>query len=161
MRKRTKAREIILKILYQWDLSQKEDINLFIQNTFDFEHIKDKEITAFVRKIVQGTLEKREVIDALLSKYTDNWNLNRMAVLDRNILRFSTYELLFMEDIPPKVSINESINLAKKYSLEESGKFVNGVLDKINHSEKFIKNPNIFEEQKKASLSIFPNENPA
>ena len=69
-------------------------------------------------------------------KATENWDLNRMAVIDRCILRFAAYELLYMDDIPPKVSINEAVNIAKKFSQEDSGKFVNGVLDKINHTEK-------------------------
>jgi transcription antitermination factor NusB len=93
------------------------------------------EIRQFSELLVRGTLEKRDEIDALLGKYADNWDLKRMAVIDRNILRFATFELIYMPDIPPKVAINEAVNIAKKYSQEKSGKFVNGVLDKINHSE--------------------------
>ena len=79
--------------------------------------------------------EHLDEIDEKIAKYTENWQLSRMAVVDRNILRFSVYELLFMDDIPPKVTINEAVNVAKKYSQDEAGKFVNGVLDKIHHTE--------------------------
>jgi transcription antitermination factor NusB len=76
------------------------------------------------------------MIDKVISDYATNWELKRMAVTDRNILRFATYELLFMKDIPPKVSINEAIDIAKKYGDRDSGKFVNGILDKINKTER-------------------------
>ena len=75
----------------------------------------------------------------MITEYTTNWQLKRMAVIDRNVLRAATYELLFREDIPPKVSINEAIDVAKKYGDRDSGKFVNGVLDKINRAERLKK----------------------
>jgi len=80
-------------------------------------------------------LEHLDEIDRKITQYAENWQMDRMAAVDRNILRFAVYELIFMDDIPPKVSINEAVNIAKKYSQEESGKFVNGVLDKIHHTE--------------------------
>ena len=70
-------------------------------------------------------------IDELIISYADNWDLNRMAVVDRNILRLAAYEMIHREDIPPIVSINEAVDIAKKFSTEDSGKFVNGILDKI------------------------------
>ena len=133
MRKRTQAREEALKILYLTEL-RKEAVEDLIREHFE-DHEFDEEIQEFTKKLVLGTLEKVDEIDALLKKYADNWDLNRMAVVDRNILRFATYELLFLSDVPPKVSINEAINVAKKYSQEKSGKFVNGILDKISHQE--------------------------
>lgn len=133
MRKRTLARENVLKILYQLNLTgdSAEDIlaRYWQENTFEAE------VREFCERILKGTLENLERIDGVISRYADNWDIKRMAVIDRNILRFATYELLFMGDIPPKVTINEAVNVAKKYSQEESGKFVNGVLDKINHTE--------------------------
>ncbi len=81
------------------------------------------------------TPELKQMIDKIISEYATNWKIQRMAVIDRNVLRFATYELLFMEDIPPKVAINEAIDIAKKYGDKDSGKFVNGILDKINKME--------------------------
>ena len=94
------------------------------------------DIRRFSEELVRGTREHLAEIDEIVARATANWQLNRMAVIDRSILRFATYELLFLADIPPKVTLNEAVNLAKKFSQEESGKFVNGVLDKINHCEK-------------------------
>jgi len=84
---------------------------------------------------VEGTIKNIDKIDNLIQKYALNWELHRMAYVDRNILRFATYELLHLPDVPPKVSINEAIELAKKFGDQESGKFVNGILDKIAHNE--------------------------
>lgn len=95
-----------------------------------------EDVRSFAQMLVLGTLEHLAQIDAVLVKYAENWQLDRMAVIDRSILRFATYEILYREDIPPKVSINEAVNIAKKFSQQDSGKFVNGILDKINHSEK-------------------------
>ena len=76
------------------------------------------------------------MIDKLITTYTTNWQLKRIAVIDRNILRFAVHEPRFREDIPPKVAINEAIDIAKKYGDKDSGKFVNGILDKINKTER-------------------------
>ncbi|MCK4325384.1 transcription antitermination factor NusB, partial [bacterium] len=75
-------------------------------------------------------------IDALLRKHADNWDIGRMASVDRNILRFASYELLFLDEIPPKVTINEAIEIAKKYSTQDSGRFVNGILDTIKDEKR-------------------------
>jgi transcription antitermination factor NusB len=134
MRKRSIARECVLKILYQVEIKKDEPEEVIAQ--FWEDNPVDKEISDFANRIVKGTLAHLEEIDTVLSRHTDNWDLARMAILDRNILRLGAYEILFLEDIPPKVTINESVNIAKKYSQEDSGKFVNGVLDHINHNEK-------------------------
>ena len=134
MRKRTKARECALKILYAVDITNEEPkkcIDVFWQNHEEVE----LQVKTFANSLVLGVCNNSELIDKLISSHTTNWQLKRMAVIDRNILRFATYELLFMEDIPPKVSINEAIDIAKKYGDKDSGKFVNGVLDKINKTE--------------------------
>ena len=94
-----------------------------------------EDVRLFAERIARGTHEHLSEIDRKISEYAENWQLGRMAVVDRNILRFSVYELLFMDDIPPKVAINEAVNIAKKYSQDDAGKFVNGVLDKIHHTE--------------------------
>jgi len=90
------------------------------------------ETKAFANQLVEGTLEHLPQIDALISSHADNWNLKRMAVIDRNILRLGVFELLHRDDVPPKVCINEAIELAKRFGDAESGKFINGVLDAIH-----------------------------
>jgi transcription antitermination factor NusB len=133
MRKRTQAREFALQILYRLDLNPEPVDLLFI--SFWENNPSPPEVREYSERLVHGTLSHLSEIDPLISKYAEHWELHRMAAVDRNILRFATYELLFMDDIPPKVVINESVNIAKKFSQEESGKFVNGILDKINHTE--------------------------
>jgi N utilization substance protein B len=81
-------------------------------------------------------IEKLNQIDEIITSCATNWQIKRMAVVDRNILRLSTYELLFLKDIPPKVSINEAVDIAKKYGDVNSGKFVNGIIDKINKTKR-------------------------
>lgn len=135
MRKRTKAREAALKILYAIDIT-KEDPQKCIDIFWESNDGEEREIKVFANALVSGVSKNKELIDKVISDYTANWQLKRMAVIDRNILRFASYELLFMEDIPPKVAINEAIDIAKKYGDKDSGKFVNGVLDKINKMER-------------------------
>lgn len=134
MRKRTKAREYALQILYAVDITKDETgkcTDLFWEGTNE----SSEQIKSFASELVAGVTDKRGEIDGIISKYATNWQLDRMAVIDRNVLRLATYELLFREDIPPKVSINEAIDIAKKFGGDDSGKFVNGVLDKINKTE--------------------------
>jgi len=88
-------------------------------------------VRTFADKLIRGCLEKRDVLDAKIKEHAQNWDLHRMAVVDRNILRLAVYEMMFREDIPPVVSINEAVDIAKKFSTQDSGKFVNGLLDKI------------------------------
>ena len=131
MRKRTKARENALKMLYAVDITGEEPKKCIDAYWKDNEE-KDAEVKAFANSLVLGTSNKRKEIDKIISERATNWQLERMAVIDRNILRFAAYELLFADEIPPKVTINEAIDIAKRYGDSESGKFVNGVLDKIN-----------------------------
>jgi N utilization substance protein B len=97
------------------------------------EHDCSPQIREFAESLVNGTLEHLNQIDELISQQAINWRLARMAMVDRNILRFSTYEILYRDDIPMKVSINEALEIAKKYSTPESASFINGILDKIAH----------------------------
>ena len=131
MRKRTMARESALKILYAVDIT-KEAPERCINNFWMSQDKMDPEVKDFADGIVLGVCRNISRIDGLVSECATNWELGRMAVIDRNILRFGAYELIFMEDIPPKVAINEAIDIAKKYGDKDSGKFVNGILDKIN-----------------------------
>ena len=133
MRKRTKARECALQVLYQIDITaDKPDISL---KNYWAENDEPDEIMKFAAGMVEGTCRNKQDIDKLITKYAENWTLNRMAVVDRNIMRMAAYELLYCPDTPPKVCINEAVELAKKFGDVESGKFVNGILDRI-HKEK-------------------------
>jgi N utilization substance protein B len=86
---------------------------------------------AFAEDLVAGTLAHREEIDSLIARYAEHWRFSRLALVDRNILRVATYEFLFHKEIPEKVILNEAIEIAKQYGSEDSGRFVNGILDKV------------------------------
>ena len=88
-------------------------------------------VQLFAEPLIRGVIEHREKIDAELQKHAKNWSLQRMAAVDRNVLRLAVFEMLHREDIPPIVSINEAVDIAKKFSTHDSGKFVNGILDQI------------------------------
>ncbi len=133
MRKRTIARECTLKILYQAEITRR-DFHIAFKNFWDNDKPKDKTIFNFNEKLIKGIARKIVDIDQNISKFATNWQLKRMAVIDRNILRIGTFEILFAEKIPPKVAINEAVELAKKYGDTDSSKFVNGILDKIHKS---------------------------
>jgi len=134
MRKRTLARECALKILYRIETS-KESAEESIKDFWSIEHADD-EVKAFTDSLVKGTCKNLAEIDGFISKYADNWDIKRIAVIDKNVLRMGLFQLLYRDDIPPKVSINEAIDLAKKYGDIDSGKFVNGILDKIQKTER-------------------------
>ena len=142
MGKRRKAREVALQLLYQLDVQGEGNPEPHLPE-FWTRHPVDREAREFAEILIRGTKLHEPKIDEMISQYAKNWELDRMAVVDRNILRFSTYELLYVEDVPPKVVINEAVNIAKKFSQEESGKFVNGILDKIAHAEprRKVENP--------------------
>jgi len=133
MRKRTLARECALKILYRIEISR-DSIKASTEDFWSIEE-PEKEVRDFANSIVKGTCKNIAEIDKIISKCADNWDIKRMAVIDKNILRLGIYEILHREDIPPKVSINEAIELAKKYGDVDSGKFVNGILDKVKETE--------------------------
>ena len=130
MRKRTQAREYALQLLYEYDIIKDLPENLTFFWSRQEEPV-DEEVRGFTEELVQGTVRYLKDIDKKVSGYAANWNLNRMAVVDRNVLRLGSFELLYLKDVPAKVSINEAVDLAKKYSGEDSGKFVNGILDRI------------------------------
>ena len=138
MRKRTRSRELALQILYQVDV-RKDNIDEFIadfwENQIASDDTSDDSVMEFSTTLVNGTLKNLVQIDEYITSYAENWQLSRMAVIDRNIMRMGAFELLYLEDMPPKVAINEAVELAKKYGDTESGKFVNGILDKINKKE--------------------------
>lgn len=133
MRKRTQARECALQILYQLDINPGPLDEVF-SSYWEQQPTDSQEVRQFAEALVRGTLEHREAIDKLIREAATNWELERMAAVDRNILRFAAYELLYCKDIPPKVALNEAVNIAKKFSQEDSSKFINGVLDRIHHT---------------------------
>ncbi|MFH1772071.1 MAG: transcription antitermination factor NusB [Candidatus Omnitrophota bacterium] len=133
MRARSKAREAALHLLYRIEISR-EDYNQAFKS-YCQEHDLPADIADFSFILIDGVLKNIKSIDSLIKKYVKNWVIERMAVIDRNILRISCFELLFYEDIPPKVSINEAIELAKRFGDIDSPRFVNGMLDKIYRSE--------------------------
>lgn len=132
MRKRSRSREFALQILYQMDITHDNSEPSLDNFWFRYsEEIIDEEVKQFSSELVRGVAGNLAAIDKKISQYATNWELKRMAVVDRNVLRLSCYELMYRTDIPPKVSINEAVELAKKYSGLEAGKFVNAILDKV------------------------------
>ena len=130
MRNRTKSREYALQMLYQLDIRHTDAAQVLEE--FWQVHEPGSEIKAFANALFTGTMGQLSEIDAMITTHADNWNLKRMAVIDRNILRLGVFELLHMQEAPPKVCINEAIELAKRFGDAESGKFINGILDAIH-----------------------------
>lgn len=128
--KRRRGREYVLQFLFQFDFTgQRPGEEEF--NAFWADKDEDDEVKGFVREILYGTIDNLRDIDETIRKATEHWAIERMSAVDRNILRAATYELLFRKDIPSAVTINEAIEIAKKYSTSESPPFINGVLDRI------------------------------
>jgi N utilization substance protein B len=126
---RRKAREVALQVLFQIDVSQvdtQEAIELFWDNFEAPENVR-----GFSTELISGTQSQRDDIDDLIKSCSENWSLERMSKVDRNILRLAVYELVYCNDIPPKVTINEAIDLGKEYGSENSGSFINGILDAL------------------------------
>jgi N utilization substance protein B len=128
MGSRHHARERALQILFQYDIHGKPGLWL---DLFWKENEATDEVKAFAERLVAGVLEKKKELDTLIGKYATNWKVSRMPIVDRNILRAGVYELLWMDDVPAKVTVNEAIELAKSFGDDEASKFVNGILDKV------------------------------
>jgi len=128
VKKRSRSRELALQFLYMVDLAG-EDPRL--ANEFLRSEERDGETRKFALRLIGGTLEHRAEIDTVIQDVAQNWSISRMAVVDRNVLRLATHELLHCQDIPPKVAINEAIEIGKRYSTQNSGAFINGILDRI------------------------------
>lgn len=129
MRQRRKAREVALQVLYGIDVAQgnlRETMDLFWDN-FD----APEKVKTFSSALVEGTWHNRTQLDALISSCAENWSVERMSIVDRSILRMAVYEFLYCREIPPKVAINEAIDLGKLFGSENSGAFINGVLDAL------------------------------
>jgi N utilization substance protein B len=154
MGQRREARERAVQFLFQHDLNPPEKLDEALDQFWDSQRapaIAEEKARAswgqkadlppatpeelatrrFADALIRGVVEHRPELDERIVQIAQNWNLQRMAVVDRNILRLAIYEMLYRDDIPPVVSINEAVDIAKKFSTEDSGKFVNGLLDKI------------------------------
>jgi N utilization substance protein B len=154
MGKRREARERAVQFLFQHDLNPPEDLEAALKEFWGSQRsaaiAEDKGVATwgqpielpppttdeaavrlFADPLIRGTLEHRDEADTVIKKHAKNWELHRIAAVDRNILRLAIYEMLHRDDIPPVVSINEAVDIAKKFSTQDSGKFVNGILDKV------------------------------
>ncbi len=154
MGKRREARERAVQFLFQQDLSPVDDLPAALDRFWETQRAaviaRDKgaatwgqpvelpppsadevAIRAFADPLIHGALQYRDEADEVIRKHARNWELHRIAAVDRNVLRLAIYEMLHREDIPPVVSINEAVDIAKKFSTQDSGKFVNGILDKV------------------------------
>ena len=129
MGKRHKARELALQILFhlEYNPGNPEDALSLICKNFK----SSKSDRAFSEKLVLGVYESIDRIDKLISHASKNWRMERMSYVDRSILRLGTFEILYMDEVPPKVTIDEAVELGKKFGTEDSGAFINGVLDNI------------------------------
>ena len=129
MGKRRKAREIALQFLYSWDIGGGDlDEALACSDNLKQEVV---DISLYALELIRGTAEKKAELDELIVRYCANWDLKRIAVVDRNVLRMALYEMLYRDDVPPIVAIDEAVDIAKKYSTDGSGGFINGILDRI------------------------------
>jgi N utilization substance protein B len=128
---RRKSREFALQVLYQREITKKDVTKILseVQDNFSGSKKRDE----FMIRLVLGVLEHSQEIDRLIEKYSENWRLVRMDIIDRSILRMAVFELLHCEDIPPKATLNEAIELGKRYGSEDSGGFINGILDRIQN----------------------------
>ena len=154
MGKRREARERAVQFLFQYDLNTPENLERELAQFWKSQRasaIEDEkgpstwgekpvvppptteeaETRLFAEPLIRGVLQFRAEIDEHIKKHTQNWDFNRIAVVDRNVMRLAIYEMLHRDDIPPVVSINEAVDIAKKFSTQDSGKFVNGILDKV------------------------------
>jgi len=127
MNPRRRARELALQALFQFDVQGEpfaDELGRFLAESTDQKEVRD-----FARRLTEGTWQYRGEADAMLNELTVRWSVERMAVADRNLLRMGIYQLLHCRDIPPRVVINEAIELGKRYSTADSSQFINGVLD--------------------------------
>jgi N utilization substance protein B len=157
MRPRREAREKTIQFLFQHDLNRPTNLTEALdrfwasqaghqeespevtenapetepQAPSDGPSVKESAVRLFADPLITGVIENLENIDSVIKKNARNWDINRMAVVDRNVLRLAIYEMLHRDDIPPVVSINEAIDISKRFSTEDSGRFVNGILDRI------------------------------
>jgi len=130
---RRNSRELALQALYQGELAGETGLLDFEEFCVHFQ--VNKKAMPYAKKLLQGVQGKREEINQRISRYAENWRLERMSVIDRNILRLAVFELHYQDDVPTSVAINEAVEIAKRYSTDDSGSFINGVLDAMARDE--------------------------
>ena len=130
MATRRDGREWALQIIFSMDLNTRSDLDQVFEYFFKVYADSDEQTREFTESIVKGVIENRLKIDVKIGEYAEHWKINRMGVVDRNVLRIAIYELMFCKDIPVAVVLNEAIDLAKYFSNSDSGRFVNGILDR-------------------------------
>jgi len=129
--RRRQARELALQLLYELDLRGEADPGEALDEFWRRQGEVPDEVRSFAESLVRGTKAHQEKIDELIGRFAERWDLDRMAVVDRNILRAGIFELLWAGDAPPKVAINEALEIARKFSTEKSTRFINGLLDRV------------------------------
>jgi N utilization substance protein B len=130
MTRRSRGREVALQVLYQVEQNagiSSDEIQRFIERRL----LEDRKLCEFTESLTAGVKQHQAELDAMISKVAENWRLDRMAAIDRNILRLGAYEMLHCPEVPAKVAINEALELAKRYSTAQSSRFVNGILDRV------------------------------
>ena len=130
MKNRRLAREYAVQFLYQWGIHASNDLEKRLEEFWEKQVVAPK-VKEFANVLIRGMIVKEKELGTLISQLAKNWALDRIALMDRHILCLGLYEMKYREDIPPVVSINEAIELAKKFGTDDSGKFVNGILDKF------------------------------
>ena len=128
---RRQAREWVVQFLFQTEFNPGDLDAALAEFWNDEEKTPLDRDRDYVNEVIRGVIDKQIKIDRTLKKYTKNWDVDRLGVLDRNVMRVAVYEMLFRNDVPPVVSINEAVEIAKAYSGKASGRFVNGVLDRV------------------------------
>ena len=131
MGRRRQARELALQLLYELDLRGEADPGEALDEFWRRQGEVPDEVRSFAESLVRGTKAHQEKIDELIGRFAERWDLDRMAVVDRNVLRAGIFELLWAGDVPPKVAINEALEIARKFSTEKSTRFINGLLDRV------------------------------
>jgi len=126
---RRQARELAMQALFCMEMQNEPSMQML--ERFCDHFLPSPKPQPFFLQLVKGVLDAAEQIDTLIERFSKNWKLNRMSGVDRNVMRIAVYEILYCEEIPPKVSINEAVDIGKKYGTSESGAFINGILDSI------------------------------
>ncbi|MBU4444472.1 MAG: transcription antitermination factor NusB [Candidatus Marinimicrobia bacterium] len=132
MRERRIAREVALQAIYAQEMSE-DNVKVVETSIIDNSEELPEELKPFAREIFESTVLHKDELDSYIKAKSENWDFDRIAIIDRLIIRMAICEFLYFEDIPPKVSISEAIEIAKKYSTDDSSAFVNGILDAVLH----------------------------
>ena len=132
MATRRDAREWTVQFLFQVDFND-EDLDIALADFWLSKEDLDEQTKEFAEALIRGVIENRTSVDEAIAKYTDNWKVDRMGAVDRNVMRMAMYELMYCEEIPQVVTINEAVDIAKYFCSRQSGRFVNGILDRASN----------------------------